>query len=227
MNKNGTIADITRWAETVLPGDEARARSVIVGCRKAGLFTKGGRGKSAPFMMVSDFPTAIFAVLHPGQVTQVGQAVERYWGLALTLAEIDDPERPQPVQFLPEQLDGHEEIRPYFSRFSLALEGRINAIACVSGLFVNYAPHCNFHGADQIELESVGEDVAIRVTLHGGNRATDQGWIGSGPDHSSLSLTFGNFRLFNRHAVRTTRTIYGEALNALSLMTPNLTKGGD
>lgn len=227
MNSNGTIADITKWAESVLPGEESRARSVIVGCRKADLFTKGGHGRNAPFMRLTDFATAILAVLHSGQVTQVQDAVPAYWTLPLTLAEIDDPDNVQPMQFLPEQLDGHDLIRPYFERFNVPLSGRANALSCLTVLFEYFAPHRDFNPADCIQLETAGKDVALRVVLHGGNRVTNDGWPGAGPDHSTLTLTFGAFNIFNLRVLKTTRTIYGDALNELSMMTPNLTKAAD
>lgn len=228
MKKHGTIADITRWAEESLPGEEARARSVIVGCRKAGLFTKGGHGRNAPFMKLTDFPTAILAVLHPGQVTQVSEAVELYWGLPLALAAVDDPERTGPVQFRPDELDGHDAIKPYWDRFNLALTGKTNLIGFLTGVFMDYAPHRDFNAADFVEIQTAGDDVAVRIVLHGGPRHTESGWRGTGPDHSSVEFVFGQLRVFGGRIVKTTRAIGADALNALSLMTPNLTKlGGD
>lgn len=226
MNKRGTIADITRWAEQALPGDESRARSVIVGCRKAGLFSKGGHGRNAPFMTLTDFPTAILAILHPGQVTQVHNAVAAYWKLPLSVAEIDDPERPGPVQFLPEHLDGHDLIRPYFDRFKLPLTGKTNLIGTLTTLFMEYAPHQDFFLSDYVALETAGDAIAVRVGLHGGYKTTKAGYFGEGPDHSSLTLTFGDLSVSSARAVKTTRVIGAEALNLLSLMTPNLSKGG-
>jgi hypothetical protein len=223
MNKAGTIADITKWAESVLPGDEARARSVIVGCRKANLFTKGGHGRNAPFMRLTDFATAILAVLHPGQVTHVHEAVIAYWALPLTLAEIDDPDR-NPAQFQPDHLEENEAIRPYFDRFNVSPMKRSNALIALTGLFDLFAPHRDFDPADYIQLETAGQDVTIRIVLHGGPRVKADGWPGSGPDHATLTLSYGALQAYGARTIKTTRTIYGDALNALSLMTPNLTK---
>lgn len=226
MEKRGTIADITKWAETALPGEEPRARSVIVGCRKAGLFTKGGHGRNAPFMTLTDFPTAILAVLHPGQVTQVDEAVKRCWGLVLSNIEVDDPDRIQSTHFEPTQVT-NEYLKPYLEQFKLDLVERSNLIGALTGLFMSYAPHHDFILSDCVVLESLGDQVAVKIVLNGGYRNTLDGWRGAGPEHSQVTLTFGECGLGFGRAVRTTRALYAEALNDLSQMTPNLTKGGD
>ena len=227
MENRGTIADITKWAETALPGEEPRARSVIVGCRKAGLFTKGGHGRNAPFMMLSDFPTAILAVLHPGQVTQVDEAVKRYWGLVLAGIEVDDPDRIGPTHFEPYETVTNEFLKPYLARFNLDLFERSNLIGALTALFASYAPHHDFILSDCVVLESLGDQVAVKIVLNGGYRNTIDGWRGAGPDHSRVTITFGKCGLGFGRAVRTTRALYADALNELSMMTPNLTKGGD
>lgn len=224
MTKRGTIADITRWAEQSLPGEESRARSVIVGCRKADLFTKGGHGRNAPFMKLTDFPTAILAILHPGQVTQVHHAVAAYYILPLTMVEIDDPERSGPSQFLPEHLDGNELIRPYFDRFNLPLTGSTNVIGVLTCLFMEYAPHHDFDGTDFVEIQTAGDKVAVRIVLHGGPSHTIDGYPGSGPDNSALTLIFGDRMVSSARVVKTSRAIGADALNSLSLMAPNVTK---
>jgi hypothetical protein len=61
--------------------------------------------------------------------------------------------------------------------------------------------------------------------LNGGWRTSESGWRGEGPVHSAVTLTFGECSFGFGHSMRTTRTIYAKALNELSLMTPNLTKG--
>ena len=223
MNKNGTISDITRWAEETLPGEDARARSVITLCRKAGLFTKGGRGRNAPMMMVTDFPTAMLAVLHPGLVTQVDEAVKGYWGLPFSMLTIDDPGRVGPVQIFPEDVQLNPEVLPYLSRFNLSLFERANLLSVLTTIFMDFAPHHDFHGGDFIELQTAGDRMAVQITL-GGNRVGADVWALEGPEHSTVTVTFGDINVFNLRAVKTTRTIYGDALNALSLMTPNLSK---
>lgn len=227
MKKHHTIADITRWAEESLPGEEARARSVIVGCRKADLFTKGGHGRNAPTMNSDDFATAILAVLHPGQVTRVADEVATYRQMPLTMAEIDDPDWGGPLQLEPESIDGHEALRPYFDRFNLPQTGMTDVAGIFSELFSEFAPHRDFFISDRIEIETAGDSVAIRVCLHGGYRIATGGWPGEGPEHSSLTLTFGDLCVSDGRAVKTSRTIGANALNSLSLMAPNLSKAVD
>ncbi len=220
MNKNGTISDITRWAEETLPGEDARARSVITICRRAGLFTKGGRGRHAPMMMLTDFPTAILAVLHPGLVTQVDEAVQEYWGLPFSLLTIEDPDRNGPFDALPQDIGLNPDLLPYIDRYKLSLFGGANLLGVLTVLFSDYAPHHDFHSGDFIELQTAGDKVAIRLSL-GSDRYGADGWPQKGPEHAILNVIFGDVRVFDTRAVKTTRTIYGDALNVLSRMTPN------
>lgn len=223
MNRYGTIADLTRWAEETLPGEESRGRSVIVGCRKAGLITKGGHGRNAPYMQDADFATAVLAVLHPGQVTQVHEAVPAYAKLPLALVRVEDPSEGA-FDTLPENIQGNDALRPYFARFHYPLSGLGNLESVLILLFHLHAAHEDFSVHDFIELHTMADKIAVRIVLNGGTRFEASGWPGSGPEHSQVTFYFGEFNLFGGRFLKTTRTIYADALNALSLMTPGLTK---
>lgn len=229
MDKRGTLADLIEWAKSTLPGEETRAQTAITTCRKADLFTKGGRGRHAPFTKLTDFPTAILAVLHNGAATKSDEVVQRLWALPLVLIKINDPERIGPVEQEPKGWDT-KRAGPYLSKFNLNLglygaDHGDNLIGVLTSLYADLAPHRDFHRADRINLESSGDKVAIEIILNGGNRVTDEGWAGEGPDHSQVTLTFGDMAVSQAKAIKTTRTIWADALNDLSLMAPNLTKG--
>lgn len=231
MKRHGTLADLIDWAKKTLPGEETRAQSAIATCRKADLFSKGGRGRHAPFVKLTDFPTAILAVLHNGAATKSDSIVQRLWSLPLVMITIDDPERIGPVENEPENW-AVENAGPYLAKFNLklGLHGsgyHDNVIGVLTALFSDLAPHKDFHRADRINLETCGDRLAIEIILNGGNRVTDDGWKGEGPDHSQVTLTFGDLAVSQSKAIKTTRTIWADALNELSLMTPNLTKGDD
>tara|TARA_R110002020_G_scaffold475274_2_gene709366 strand:- start:1412 stop:2110 length:699 start_codon:yes stop_codon:yes gene_type:complete len=232
MDTRGTLADLIEWAKSTLPGEETRAQTVITTCRKADLFTKGGRGRHAPFTKLTDFPTAILAVLHNGAATKSDEIVQRLWTLPLVLIKIDDPERIGPVEQEPENWDD-ENAGPYLKKFNLrlALHGSNsrgdNLIGVLTSLFSDLAPHKDFHRADRINLETCGDRLAVEIVLNGGNRVTNEGWSGEGPDHSQVTLTFGDLAVSQARAIKTTRTIWADSLNELSMMAPNLTKVSD
>ena len=228
MDTRGTLADLIEWAKSTLPGEETRAQTAITTCRKADLFTKGGRGRHAPFTKLTDFPTAILAVLHNGAATKSDEIVQNLWALPLTMVRIDDPERVGPVEQEPENL-AQEDAGPYLKKFNLRLAlhgatGGNNLIGVLTSLFSDLAPHKDFHRADRINLQTCGENVSVEIVLNGGNRITDDGWTGEGPDHSQVTLTFGDLAVSRAKAIKTTRTIWADALNDLSMMAPNLTK---
>lgn len=229
MKKRGTIADLTKWAERTRPGEEPRARSVIVGCRKAGLFTKGGHGRNAPLMTLTDFPTAILAVLHPGLVTKVAEAVADYWGLNLNLIELDSRDEGQ-AEYDPCE-DGFRHnvktLSPFFGHFNLSLSslrepGTDNLIGNLTDLYTSHAPENAFHGADHIEMEVTGSNTVVRIVLHGPTYFTYRnGWAEADPNAFRLTLTYGDFAGFDRRAISTKTRIYGDALNTLALMAPH------
>jgi hypothetical protein len=233
MNNRGTIRDVTEWAERCLPGNESHARSAIVTVRKGGLFTygkNGPRGKGAAVMKVTDFATAILAIMHDGPATKSDEVVPMLWGMNLTSMEIDDPERGGP--FNRELREWDPEIaQPYLDRFNLQLPlgstatARSNLIAVLTQLFSSFATMRDFNAADEIIYESCGADVAVKIKLHGGNRVTNEGWTGSGPDHSTVTLTFGaDIPLLSR-GIKTTRVIGAKALDELASMAPTYTRG--
>jgi hypothetical protein len=231
MNKRGTIADITKWAEASLPGEEARARSVIVGCRKADLFTKGGHGRNAPFMKLTDFPTAVLAVLHAGQVTKVDEAVKLLWSLPLSLITLEtSDERSEKFTLRKPNYESETQtLIPYFDHLgfrpsSLSRPGSDNLIGIMTTVFANVAPNRDFHPYDYAELKSCGEDVNFSLTLHGADYFHPTGIPVKGPSAGAITLSFGGSSVHAFRGVTTTRRIGARALNALSLMTPNLTK---
>jgi hypothetical protein len=69
------LTDLKRIVYDLCGGNESRANSLVKIARQEGLFTTGGRGKSAPDMRPSDFATALIlgAVLTPP--TKVGGVV--------------------------------------------------------------------------------------------------------------------------------------------------------
>lgn len=231
MNNRGTIRDVTEWAERCLPGNESHARSAIVTIRKGGLFSygkNGPRGKGAAFMKVTDFATALLAILHDGAATKSDEIVQTLWALPLSLIEIDDPEHGQPVEQAPHEW-GTDIAQPYLARFKL--EGltektiRANLLIVLTQLYDLYAPFQDFNAADHVSYESCGDDVSVKIVLHGGNRIMPDGWHGSGPDHSQVTLTFGeSVPLFSR-GIKTMRVIGAQALNELSTMAPNYDRG--
>ena len=227
-----------------MPGDESRARSVIVTARKAGLWSygKGGpRGRNAAFMTLTDFPTAICAVLHYGAATRVDEAIQRMWALPLSGITVDrsgvdggefwiDPDT---------VFSFKETLTPYLALFRLegALNGlsehpamRVgsNLIGVMTSLFDSFAAHQDFGRYDEVYLEAVGEKLSVTVSLHGPKHGTQpDGWPGEGIEAGALHLTFGDRVAFDGRAVRTTRSIGADALNELSLMAPNCTKNAE
>lgn len=241
MNRHGTIVDMTRWAEECMPGEESRARSVMVTLRKAGLWSygkAGPRGRSAATMMVTDFATAICAVLHPGASTKADEAVQRLWSLPLASVTVDRAGGEGEFSFDPSDAGFHiseEVLSPYLDLFKIQLNGLNanttwragdNLISVLTGLFCNFAPHWDFGFYDSIELETAGDKLAVHVHLHGPKHGTQlDGWPGEGIESGAVHLTFGDLIVYDHRAVRTTRTLGSDALNALSLMVPNLSKG--
>lgn len=231
MNNRGTIRDVTEWAERCLPGNESHARSAIVTIRKGGLFSygkNGPRGKGAAFMVISDFATALLAILHDGAATKSDEIVQTLWALSLTQIEIDDPEHGQAVQMEPREMAADLAL-PYLARFKLEVltdkTMRANLLVILTQLYTEYAPFRDFNAADHVSYESCGDAVSVKIVLHGGNRIMPDGWHGSGPDHSAVTLTFGESVPLLSRGIKTVRVIGAQALNELATMAPEYNRG--
>lgn len=219
-----------------MPGEESRARSAMVTIRKAGMWSYGAngpRGRGAATMKLTDFPTAICAVLHNDAATKSDQVVARLWALPLTLITLDagddgiaqyDPQD----SYFPRNAG---TLKPFFEHFnirptSLQEPGKDNLISLMTCLFSDFAPHKDFHRFDYAALESGCDRISFSITLHGSGYNTAEGHRGTGVEACSIKLTFGDLAVSDSRAVTTSRRLGADALNALSLMTPNLSKVG-
>ena len=200
-----------------MPGDEARARSVVQNARKHGIFLTGGRGKYAPFMEGTDFAGAIACVLHLGKVTEAGPVIERLWKLPLVTVSIDDPERIGPELFDAEDISKAGWEAPYIKQFGLDLWHPSNAIGVLSVLLEHYAATGKFfQPVDCVELQASGEKLSLKVSVRSGSPIGREGWRNSGPENSSLTVKCGDETVWKHGSyVRQTRAIYGDALNGL------------
>lgn len=214
-----TLSQIVQWAEKTMPGDEKRVGSVFADCRKKGCFTTGGRGNHAPIMKSSDFSMAVLAVLHHGKATESGEAVEKLAQLPLALLEIDDPSRVEPIALLAEDIDKNHFEADYSRKFGLELWHPNNVFIVLMALFEEYAPNSQFFPDDKISLEASGDRKSIKIQLRGGDSVDEDGWRGQGPDHSRITMTFGDFTVWESGPhLRQTRSLYGEAINSLAAL---------
>ena len=204
-----------------MPFDEPRARTVIVNCRKGGLFTSGPRGRHAPEMDSGDIATAVMAVLYGGNVSSAAPAVEDLLNLRLSLVRVDDPGRPGPFEFQPDEHVA-ETLREYFEAQGLAVTQDGEELGLPScplmflwTLFSRSGKHVLFDHADTFALETARNDTSFTVTLHKGMRVGVDGYSREGPENSTLQFVFGDRLPPLGRAVRTTRTLHGEALNDL------------
>ena len=160
------------------------------------------------------------------------------WNLPLSLVTVDRAEEGR-IQLDPGDANFYamkELLAPYIAFSTLKARsivwlntrrtGRSNLIGVMTSVFMNLAAHRNFGPYDNVELETAGDKIAVTIHLHGPQHGTQpDGWSGEGIEAGALHLTFGDVAVYDRLAVRTTRTLWSDALNALSLMLPNLSKG--
>lgn len=225
-----TLNDGKAWMATTL-GDTPRANSLVKVGQTNGILVTHGRGRGSPPMSPTDYAALICMTLMHDGPTRAPVVVSNLFRLTLSLITLDPGDgTPRDIdvrtlQFADMRDDIDPLVSPYFGKDVMRLGPRANLIVALTALFDGFerdgfARRQDFNRFDRIELTEAHDQRAVTIQLHGPRYG--QPWQES-PDAHMVKLTFGDIHPGGPGALRTTRTIYGDALNALAATM----RGGD
>ena len=228
----GKLKDLTEWMQRCTPGEEKRAKTAVAAMREYGMLTTGGRGPWAPHMRSHDYAAAICAVLHPGEATKAHEKVKAVWDLPLRVMALHDDDHGRPLEREPLDLPAEQQrpfLAPWFPdphTLANGFDDKWNALGVLHALLDAFPGYGTFDARDRIELEVVGERVALTIKLHQSDHGVrEDGYRGDGAWSRALELLFHGEPLTDRRSIRTTRVLGAKALNELIAMTPARDRG--
>lgn len=226
-----TLNDGKTWMATTL-GDTPRANSLVKVGQTNGILVTHGRGRGSPPMSPTDYAALICMTLMHDGPTRAPVVVSNLFRLTLSLITLDPGDgTPRDIdvrtpQFADMRDDIDPLVTPYFGKLNCLHYGITdNLIGVLTALFDGFerdgfARRQDFNRFDRIELTEAHDQRNVTITMHG--PLYGHPWTES-PEAHMVKLTFGDIHPGSNGALRTTRTLYGDALTALALTT----RGGD